>query len=112
MELLIIVLNKVELLNDLLSALVEVGITKATILESEGLGQHLAYEVPLFAGLRKLVGETRTNNKTIFALIEEHKLFDELHELLKKSEIDFLKDGTGVFLTVPVNQAIKYKNSS
>ncbi len=111
MKLLIIILNKVELLNDLLSVLVEVGIDQATILDSEGLGQHLAYEVPIFAGLRKLVGETKAYNKTILALIEDSKVVTELQKLLKETNIDFTKNGTGVIFTVPVDNVIKSDNS-
>lgn len=110
MELLIIILNKVEFLNDLLSVLVEVGIDQATILDSEGLGQHLAHEVPIFAGLRSLVGETKTYNKTILALIDDSKVVTELHKLLKKTNIDFTENGTGVIFSVSVKNIIKSTN--
>lgn len=107
MELLIIILNKTELLNDLLSILVEVGITKATILDSEGMGHHLAYEVPIFAGIKRLVGEAGSHNKTILSLIENRDIINELQELLREIDIDFKQPGTGIMFTVPVNTIIK-----
>lgn len=112
MELLVIVLNKVDLLNDLLSVLVEAGITRATVLDSEGMGHHLAYEVPIFAGLRKMLGETGAHNKTILALIEDKKLVSELKKLLKEVKIDFTQSGTGIMFTVPVENVIKPENES
>jgi nitrogen regulatory protein PII len=111
MELLVIILNKPELLNELLSVLVEAGISKATILDSEGLGQHLAYEVPIFAGLRKFVGEGRTFNKTILALMDDSGRMQELQKLLKGLGIDFEKDGMGVLFTLPVNNVVGSKEN-
>ena len=110
MELLIIVLNKTEFLNDLLSVLVEAGVTHATILDSEGMGHHLAYEVPIFAGLSRLVGEPKAHNKTILALIKDKTVVKELQKILKESNIDFSRSGTGIVFTIPVNMVIKSSN--
>ncbi len=35
-----------------MEAYVEAGVTGATILDSEGMGRFLAYEIPLFAGFK------------------------------------------------------------
>ena len=112
MELLVIVLNKVDLLNDLLSVLVEAGITRATVLDSEGMGHHLAYEVPIFAGLRKMLGETGAHNKTIIALIEDKKSVTELEKVLREVNIDFTQSGTGIMFTVPVGNVTKPEDES
>ena len=109
MELLVIILNKTEYLNDLLSILIEAGITQATMLDSEGMGHHLAYEVPIFAGLRRLVGEEKAHNKTILAIVQDNKLLEELEKLLKEIEIDFSKPGTGIMFTLPLSSIIKQK---
>ncbi len=106
MELLVIVLNKIELLNDLLSVMVEVGITDATVLDSGGMGHILAYEVPIFAGLRQLLGDSRNYNKTVFALIEKGDTFHQLLELLKEINIDFSQKGTGIAFTTPVDSFV------
>ena len=105
-KLLFIVLNKEKHLEDVLSILVEMGVSGATIIDSMGLGQFLAYEVPIFAGLRQLMGEEKTPSKTIFALIKEDK-FSELKKILKEEGIDFTEPGTGIMFTVPVNEIVK-----
>ncbi len=107
MKLLIIVINKLELLEDILSILVEVGITEATILDSEGMGQFLAYEVPIFAGLRRLTGEKKGPSKTILSLLEDKEIVSQLKRLLKEEDIDFTQPGTGMILTLPVDIVIK-----
>ncbi|MCK4402064.1 hypothetical protein KAW08_07170 [bacterium] len=106
MKLLFIVLNKEKHLEDVLSILVELGVSGATIIDSMGLGQFLAYEVPIFVGLRQLMGEEKTPSKTIFALIEGDK-FLELKKILKEEGIDFTEPGIGIMFTVPVNEIVK-----
>jgi len=107
MQLLIIVLNKEEYLEKLMSLLIEAGISGATISDSQGIGHYLAYEVPIFAGLRQMMGEGKTVNKTILALLNDDKGFDQFKELLLEEDIDFTKPGMGVVITVPVNEVIK-----
>lgn len=107
MQLLIIVLNKEEYLEKLMSLLVESGISGATISDSQGIGHYLAYEVPIFAGLRQMMGEGKTVNKTILAVLDNEKAFGELKELLVEEDIDFTKPGVGIVVTVPINEIIK-----
>jgi nitrogen regulatory protein P-II 1 len=107
MKLLFIVLNKEEFLPDILPILAELNISGATILDSEGMAHALAYDVPIFAGLRQMLGETKRNNKTIFTLIENDAVLTELHNILKEEGIDFEKKGMGIMFTVPVDQVIK-----
>lgn len=109
MELLIVILNKEEYLEKLMSLLVEAGISGATISDSEGIGHYLAYEVPIFAGLRQLMGGGKTINKTILAVLDDEKVFSKFKELLAEEDIDFTKPGVGVIVTVSVNEVIKSK---
>jgi nitrogen regulatory protein P-II 1 len=110
MELLIVILNREEHLETILSILVELEVSGATILNSEGLGHFLAYEVPIFAGLRHLVGERKTENKMILALVEDKGFFTEFKKMLAAEKIDFTEPGTGVILTIPVSQVVKSKH--
>ncbi|MCD6539609.1 MAG: hypothetical protein J7K37_02770 [Candidatus Omnitrophica bacterium] len=107
MELLVIIISKEEYFERVVSLLVEAGIGRATILESEGLGHFLAYEVPIFAGLRQLVGEKRKANRTILAVIDNPGVLSELNKLLLKEGIDFTKPGAGIIFTLPVDRVIK-----
>jgi nitrogen regulatory protein PII len=112
MELLIVILNREDYLQKILSLLVESGASGATILDSEGLGHFLAYEVPIFAGLRHLVGERKSANKTILAVLEDVDIFDTFKKLLIEENIDFTKPGVGVIITLPVNEVIKAKKET
>ena len=94
-------------MGDVLSILVEFGVSGATIIDSMGLGQFLAYEVPIFAGLRQLMGEEKTPSKIIFTLIDGDKFLSELEKILKEEGINFTEPGTEIMFTVPVNEIVK-----
>ncbi len=107
MELLIVILNKEEYFERILSILVEAGVSGATIFESEGMGHFLAYEVPIFAGLRQLMGGGKSESRTIMAVLEDEKIFKNITRLLNEDGIDFTKSGVGIMMTVPVNKVKK-----
>jgi nitrogen regulatory protein PII len=100
MKLLVIVLNKEEYLNDILEAFVEVGITGATILDSVGMGHKLAYEIPIFAGLRKSI-KTADYNKTIFSVVQDDEILEEAIKLIGEI-IDFDEPGSCLLFVVPL----------
>ena len=100
MKLLVLVLNKEELLDDILEAFVEVGITGATILDSVGMGHKLAYEIPIFAGLRKSI-KTSDYSKTIFSVVQDDETLEEAVKIIGEI-IDFNETGTGLLFTVPL----------
>ena len=106
MELLIIIINREEYFEKILSILVELGTREATIFNSEGIGHFLAYEVPIFAGLRFLVGERKSANKSIMTLIEGDDAFLQFKALLAEEAIDFTQPGVGVIFTLPVTNII------
>ncbi|MCF7870221.1 MAG: hypothetical protein K9L69_02435 [Candidatus Omnitrophica bacterium] len=106
MKLLIIVLNKEEYLEKLLSLLVELEISGATMLDSESVGRFLAYQVPIFAGLQEIFGQSRVTSKTILAVVKDKDFMDNFKQLIKKEGIDFTQPDTGIIITVPVKDVI------
>ncbi|MBD3305025.1 hypothetical protein GF339_01575 [candidate division KSB3 bacterium] len=105
MKLVIFVLNKEELLEDVLLAYVEAGIAGATILDSEGMGRFLTYEVPLFADFKKFMKGNKPYNKTIFSVVKNEQSIGTLEKLLDKICGGLDAPGTGILFTVPVDYA-------
>jgi len=103
MKLLIFVLNKEENLEKVLEAYAEAGVAGATILDSEGMGRFLAYEVPLFAGFKEFMKGNRPYNKTIISVIRDSSVIDELKKLIDEIVGGLDKPGTGVMFTLPVD---------
>lgn len=106
MYLLIIILNREEFLEELMEVLVELGITDATVVESQSMGKVLAYEVPIFAGLRFQTKGQRRYSKTILALVDDRQLADEIVQLLQEMDIDFMAPGVGRIVTIKVESAL------
>jgi nitrogen regulatory protein PII len=100
MKLLVLVLNKEEYLDDILEAFVEVGLSGATILDSVGMGHKLAYEIPIFAGLRKSI-KTSDYNKTIFSVVKDDERLEEAIKLIGEI-IDFNEQGACLLFVVPL----------
>ncbi len=102
MRLLMIILNKEEFLDDILSSLVELGIMGATVIESTRMSEILMREIPIFAGLREMKRASRAYNRVIIAPIEKKEIVGELLGVLKEMNIDFGKSETGILFTIPI----------
>jgi len=103
MKLHVFVLNNEYLLEEVLEAYVEAGVSGATLLDSEGMGRFLAYEVPLFAGFKEFMKGNKPYNKTIFSVIKDEKVILRLKTLIDKIVGGLDNPGTGIMFTVPVD---------
>ena len=106
MKLLVFVLNREELLDDVLAAYVEAGIAGATVLDSEGMGRYLTYEVPLFADFKEFMKGNKPYNKTILSVVSNEEAIPHLKKLLDEITGGLENPGTGIFFTLPVDYAV------
>lgn len=102
MKLLIVILNKVEKLEEVLEGYLEIGISGATVIDSVGMGHILSEEVPIFAGLRFMFAGAKPHNKTIFSAIKDEKEKPAI-ELLEKILGGLTQPGTGIVFTIPID---------
>jgi hypothetical protein len=92
MYLLLIVLNREEYLDDVLSCLLELGTEDAVTLDAESMKRSLAAQVPIFAGLRLDLGR-KPFSKIILATSDSRETGNELIRLLKEVDIDLKAPG-------------------
>ena len=78
MKVLVIVLNREEFLDDVLSLFVEMGITGATIIDSVGMGRIISYNIPIFAGFRDLMSGNRPSAIAHFSIKSFHRKKPEM----------------------------------
>jgi len=104
MYLFIIVLYKEEFLDNVLSALIELGIDEASILDSQSLGSAIAYQVPIFSGLRFQMHGGRPYSKTIIGISDNPNIGKDLVSILKDSDIDIKSPGVGRLIVVDVKE--------
>ncbi len=100
MYLVVIILNKEEHLDDILQSFLEVGISDATVVDSQSMGNVLAFEVPIFAGLKYQLGGTRPYSKMIFAISEDTESVDYLVKIMEDTGIEINKPGVIRILTI------------
>lgn len=105
MKLVVFVLNREDLLEEVLEAFVEAGVPGATILDSEGMGRLLTYAVPLFADFKEFMKGNKPYNRTIFSVVDKAATVKRLQRLIEKVCGDLTRPGTGILFTVPVDYA-------
>lgn len=104
--LMIFVLNKPELTSEVLSAMVEIGINNASIVDSVSMARKLAYEIPVFAGL-SYIGQGNSKTSTmIFCHIKSSQTPLRLSEILKSNGIDIRKKGVGYIQTIKLESIL------
>ena len=106
MELLIAVINDVDLMDEVLAGFLEIGITGATVLDSEGMGRVLSHDIPIFAGLQTLISRSRPQNQTLFSVIDDPEKVDQAIALLQDVCGRFDDPATGIAITLPVNRVV------
>jgi nitrogen regulatory protein P-II 1 len=105
MHLMIAVVNDPEKVDEILSGFLELGITGATIINSEGMGRVLSHDIPIFAGLQTLISRSRPQNRTIFSVVEDEKVAPAL-DLLQEVCGDFTAPATGIAFTLPLDRVV------
>lgn len=102
---LVIVLNKEDYLEDILSTLVEYKVRGATIIDSQGMASAIVSgnvrSIPFFGSLRNFINEKHPYNKTIFSVVNED-LIDDIVKAIRNL-FDKLEPGNGFMFTMPVN---------
>jgi nitrogen regulatory protein PII len=105
MELLVCVVNREEHLDRVLSGLVELGITGATVLNSQGMAQRVARQLPVLAGLQSVREGMRPHNATVFSVVRDHDKVEAAVRMISETCGDLVQPGTGVVFTIPVTLA-------
>ncbi|MBZ2175819.1 hypothetical protein K8M07_11280 [Schnuerera sp. xch1] len=105
MQMLVVVLNRVQKLDDLLLELSNHGIRGGTILDSMGMVRALVdehSEIPLFGSLKNILNENRPINKTLLMVLSDDKIPIAM-ECVRRAVPNISEENTGIMFTVPVN---------
>ncbi len=105
MDLLVCIINQEENVNDILTGFVELGVTGATLIKSEGMGRALN-DLPVFAGLQTLLAQGRPQSTTILSVIEDGETLDRAIRHVRAVCGDMTSPGTGILFTVPVERVV------
>lgn len=106
MNLLVVVLYKEEHLRELLEKFPSVDVRGATVIDSAGMGELLARDVPIFSTLTKLLSgaSSRIQNYTVFSVIRTEETLEKAVALVHSVVGDMTKPGTGILFVLPVTK--------
>ena len=102
MQLFVLVLNKTELVEDILHRMALSGIKGATVLESTGMARLLkdVDDMPFFSGLRSMLNQDRAQSNTIFVVLEDEQV-NTARKIVNDVTGGLNKPNTGIMFTVP-----------
>ncbi len=104
--LMVLTLNIDSKSQEVITSMVEAGITNASIIEATSMSKKLAYEVPIFAGVHFMSpGKSKLSNLFI-AHIDNKDKAKKLANLLRENGIDLDKKGVGHIQLMPVGEII------
>lgn len=111
MNLLICVLNQTDKLNELVEALAGLGVSRATVIESQGMARIMAErDIPVFSGFRHLLGADRPFNYTIFSVIQDPVVAADILEAIQQ-RFKASSGGHGVAFLLPVSHFVTFGTS-
>ena len=104
MELLVCIINRSELLDDVLAGLLEAGITGCTVIDSQGMGKIISQDIPIFSGFKNIFSGARESNYTLLSVIKDDHMVDEAVKVIKEVYGSFEEESAGILFTLPVNR--------
>ncbi len=101
---LITVINNEELLDELITGWLDIGITGATVIESTDSLQLISHHIPIFAGFRALTSGGMPHNKTLFTIIKDQEVLDQAIAYLEALCADTGKPSQGIYIVAPATR--------
>jgi len=105
-ELLVAVIHDEEKLDEVLAGFLELGVTGATVIPSEGMARVLSQDIPIFAGLQALMSRARPRNYTVFSVIDDAAKVERAVALVQDVCGDLDEPATGIVFTLPLNRVV------
>lgn len=102
MYLIITVINNEELLDDLITGWLDIGVSGSTVIETTDSLQLISHNVPIFAGFRSLTSGGMKHNKTLFSVIENESLLDQAIAFLESLFRETGEPHQGIYCVLPL----------
>jgi nitrogen regulatory protein PII len=101
-KLFLVILDRPELVDELLTGFLDLGVPGATVIETRGMGSIIRQEMPIFAGLASLFPEN-TGSRIVMSVMPEH-LIDNVFALVEEVVGHLEQSNSAVCVTLPVDQ--------
>lgn len=104
MQLLVLILKKVEVMNELLKGLVKAGVKGATILEGTGMAEALVdmEDLPLFGVLRRILADEEREASKVMMIVLKDEQVKATRDVIKEVIGDLSVPNTGIMFSIPI----------
>ncbi|HEY8419025.1 MAG TPA: hypothetical protein VIL03_01115 [Clostridia bacterium] len=113
MKLLVFILKKVELQDEIFLRLAKAGFKGGTVLDGKGMANtlaHLGEDVPMFGGLRHIISEfTNYESKVMMLVLKENQL-QTAKNIIKEVTGDLKAPNTGIMFVIDIEEVEGYKD--
>lgn len=99
-RLMVIILDQPQLVDELITGFLDIGVKGATVIESRGMGQIIRQDMPVFAGLASLF-PTATGSRMVMSVMPR-SLVDPVYELVEEIVGNLERARSAVCFTLPV----------
>lgn len=108
--LILFILHDLALMNDILNAWEETGVSGVTIFPSTGLARlrengMLRDDLPLMLSVSKLLERSENTNRTFITIVKEEAMIDKVVEATQRVVGDLNQPNTGILVVLPVLRA-------
>ncbi len=109
MYMIMFVLNDTDNFDEIIDAWNDIGVNRVTVMPSTGLGKlkraALRDDLPLIPSLDDLIAHSEIASRTLFAVVKNEEVIDQLVSQTEKIIGDLNKPNTGVIFVFPVARA-------
>jgi hypothetical protein len=104
MQLLVLILKKVELMEELIKKLAECGVTGGTILDGSGMAKALVNmeDLPVFGVLRQLLSDEEKEVCKVMMFVLKDEQVMTTRKTIKKVIGDLKEPNTGIMFAIPI----------
>lgn len=103
MQLLVLILKKVELVEIIIKQLAESGVTGGTIVDGTGMASELANieDLPIFGLLRNMLTDNQKETCKVMMFVLKDELVISTRSIIKDVIGDFSEPNTGIMFSIP-----------
>lgn len=104
MQLLVLILKKVELMDELLKQLAKGGVKGATILDGTGMAEALVNmeDLPMFGVLRRILADEEKEVCKLLLFVLKDEQIIQTRNVIKSVVGDFSIPNTGIMFSIPI----------
>ncbi len=101
-KLFVCIISHEKRIEDVLEALLDAGISRASIMDVRGMLEYLADEIPLFAGFRSLIEDNSKTNKMIISVVENDEQVRMAFDVIEEVYGSFQETNSGIMFSLDI----------